>query len=409
MQKKLEEYARLLIEIGLNVQKGQYVIINCLVECADFARLCTKSAFDVGAKDVLVQWRDDFVSRQRWLYADDEVFDHVYPWDVQRNLSLAKQGAARLSISAQNPENLKGVDPGRLMRFEKADGEEQKEMYSLLMSSSFPWCVASIPVPSWAAKVFPDIPRDEAVARLWDAIFDAVRITGDGNAVEHWRNHCGRLRALSEKLNEYNFKYLHYTNAIGTDLMVELPENHIWAAGSEYSRTGVEFVANIPTEEVFTAPKRDGVNGKVVASKPLVNNGNVIDGFHMLLKDGVITEVHADKGEDVLKAAISVDEGASRFGEVALVPCDSPISNSGILFYNTLFDENASCHFAFGEAYPSCIKGGVEMTSEELQASGLNSSATHVDFMVGTADLSIVGITHSGEEIAVFKDGNFVI
>ncbi len=409
MLKRLEEYAKLLIEIGLNVQKGQYVMINCPVECADFARLCTKAAFDVGAKDVIVQWRDDFVSRQRWLNADGEVFDHVYPWEVQRNLSLAKQGAARLSISAQNPENLKGVDPDRLQRFEKADGEEQREMYSMLMSSSFPWCVASIPVPSWAAKVFPDIPQDEAVAKLWDAIFDAVRITGDGNAVELWRNHCDRLRTLSEKLNEYNFKFLHYTNSIGTDLMVELPENHIWAAGSEYSKTGVEFVANIPTEEVFTAPKRDGVNGKIVASKPLVNNGNIIDGFYMLLKDGVITEVHADKGEDVLKAAISVDEGASRFGEVALVPYDSPISNSGILFYNTLFDENASCHFAFGEAYPSCVKGGVDMTSEELLANGLNSSATHVDFMVGTADLSIVGITHSGEEIAVFKKGNFVI
>lgn len=409
MLKRLEEYAKLLIEIGLNVQKGQYVMINCPVECADFARLCTKAAFDVGAKDVIVQWRDDFVSRQRWLYADGEVFDHVYPWEVQRNLSLAKQGAARLLISAQNPENLKGVDPDRLQRFEKADGEEQREMYSMLMSSSFPWCVASIPVPSWAAKVFPDVPQDEAVAKLWDAIFDAVRITGDGNAVELWRNHCDRLRTLSEKLNEYNFKFLHYTNSIGTDLMVELPENHIWAAGSEYSKTGVEFVANIPTEEVFTAPKRDGVNGKIVASKPLVNNGNIIDGFYMLLKDGVITEVHADKGEDVLKAAISVDEGASRFGEVALVPYDSPISNSGILFYNTLFDENASCHFAFGEAYPSCVKGGVDMTSEELLANGLNSSATHVDFMVGTADLSIVGITHSGEEIAVFKNGNFVI
>lgn len=409
MLKKLEEYAKLLIEIGLNVQKGQYVIINSPVECADFARLCTEAAFAVGAKDVFVQWRDDFVSRQRWLFADDEVFDHVYPWDVQRNLTLAKQGAARLSISAQNPENLKGVDPDRLSRFEKADGEEQKEMYSMLMSSSFPWCVASIPVPSWAKKVFPDVPEEEAVARLWDAIFEAVRINGEGNAVELWRNHCDRLRTISEKLNDYNFKFLHYTNSIGTDLMVELPENHLWAAGSEYSKTGIEFVANIPTEEVFTAPKRDGVNGKIVASKPLVNNGNIIDGFYMLLKDGVITEVHAEKGEEVLKAAISVDEGASRFGEVALVPYDSPISNSGILFYNTLFDENASCHFAFGEAYPSCVKGGVDMNSEELLESGLNASATHVDFMVGTADLSIVGITRSGDKVQVFKDGNFVI
>ena len=244
--------------------------------------------------------------------------------------------------------------------------------------------------------------------KLWEEIFKAVRITGCGDAIDRWRKHCKVLEEKREKLNAYNFKSLHYTNSLGTDLTVELPENHIWMAGSEFSKGGVEFVANMPTEEVFTAPLRDGVNGKIVATKPLVDSGNIIDGFHMILKDGVITEVHAEVGEEFLKKAITLDEGASRFGEVALVPYDSPISNSGVLFYNTLFDENASCHFAFGDSY-ACIKDGDKMTKEELKAHGLNDSMTHVDFMVGSKDLSIVGTTHDGKEIKVCENGNFVI
>lgn len=408
MLKMLEEYAHLLIEVGLNLQKGQYLVINSPVICADFARLCVKAAYEVGAKQVIMQWRDDFVSRQYYLNAADEVFDQVFQWDVDRNLGLAKLNAARLSISASDPELLKGVDPSRLEREDKAVGEANREYHEMMMNSSFPWCVASIPVPSWAKKVFPELPEDEAMERLWQEILKAVRIDSNGGAVERWRKHCEYLKQKRELLNEYNFKFLHYTNSLGTDLMVELPEDHIWMAGSELSKSGIEFVANMPTEEVFTAPKRDGVNGKIVASRPLVEGGNIIDGFYMILKDGVITEVHAEKGEEYLKKAISIDEGASRFGEVALVPYDSPISNSGVLFYNTLFDENASCHFAFGAAYP-CVKDGDKMTSEQLLERGLNDSITHCDFMVGTEDLSIIGITHDGKRIAVFENGNFAI
>ena len=408
MVNKLEEYAHLLIEVGLNVQKGQYLIINSPVDCAYFARLCVKAGYEAGAKQVIMQWRDDYISRQYWLNASDEVFDEVFPWDVERNLTLAKANAARLSISASDPENLVGVDPDRLDRADKASGTANSEYITMMMNSDFPWCVASIPIPSWAKKVFPGIPEDEAMEKLWNAIFDAVRITDEGGAVERWKQHCENLKNKREILNKYNFKSLHYTNSIGTDLTVELPEGHIWMAGSEFSRSGIEFVANMPTEEVFTAPKADGVNGTVAASKPLVVGGNIVDGFSMVLKDGRITEVHAKKGEEYLKKAITLDEGASRFGEVALVPYDSPISNSGILFFNTLFDENASCHFAFGDSYP-CIKGGDSMSKEELKKHGLNSSMTHCDFMVGTKDLSIIGTTHDGREIPVFKDGNFAV
>ncbi len=289
-----------------------------------------------------MQWNDDFVSRQHWLNADDSVFDNVFKWDADRNIGQARLNAARLSISASDPENLKGVDPDRMKRASRAFGEANKEYHEMIMNSAFPWCVASIPIPAWAKKVFPELPEAEAMDRLWKEIFSAVRIDSNGGAVKRWREHCDYLKQKREQLNAFNFKYLHYTNSIGTDLMVELPEDHIWMAGSELSKSGIEFVANMPTEEVFTAPKRDGVNGKVVASKPLVEGGNIINNFYMILKDGVITEVHADEGEEYLKKAISVDEGASMFGEVALVQYDSPNSNSGILFFNTLFDENAS-------------------------------------------------------------------
>lgn len=406
---KFEEYAHLLIEVGLNIQKGQELVINSPVACADFTRLCVKAAYEVGAKDVTVLWRDDFVTRQHWLNAADEVFDSVPEWLVDRNLTFAKNGTAWLSISATDPENLKGVDPERLSRFERTDGEAQGKFYDMMMNSEFPWCVASIPVASWSRKVFKDVPEQEATDRLWNAIFEAVRIKGDGKAVDAWRKHCSFLKEQCNKLNRYNFKCLKYSNSIGTDLTVELPEDHVWAGGAELSKKGIEFVANMPTEEVFTAPKRNGVNGKIVASRPLVISGNIVENFYFILKDGVIVEVHAEKGEDVLRNAISVDTGASMLGEVALVPFNSPISNSGILFYNTLFDENASCHFAFGDAYPCCIKGGDMMSKEQLIAKGLNDSKTHCDFMVGTADLSIVGVTHDGKEIKVFENGNFAI
>ena len=246
------------------------------------------------------------------------------------------------------------------------------------------------------------------MALLWDAIFSACRVSGTGDAVARWREHLKTLRERTEKLNAYRFRSLHYQNSLGTDLTVELPEGHLWQSGEEKTPKGQPFVANMPTEEIFTAPLREGINGVVYASMPLVHDGNIIDKFHFVVRDGQIVEAVAEKGEDVLRAAISVDEGASYFGEVALVPYDSPISNLKLLFYNTLFDENAACHIAFGEAYP-CIEGGRDMTKEQLKEKGLNDSITHVDFMIGTKDLSIVGTTHDGREIPVFVNGNFAL
>ena len=406
MEESLREYARLLVQIGLNIQRGQRLVISAPVECAAFARLCAREAYDAGCREVVMNWHDDALTRMKYLQADEAVFDEVPLWRRHFFNDHALEGAAYLAISATDPENLKGVAPQRLVRSQQASGKALRDFDRLQMCGGFPWCIASIPIPSWARTVFPALSEAEAMEKLWNAIFQSVRITGDGRAVERWQEHLATLHRRLERLNALRFQSLHYTNSLGTDLTIELPEGHIWQAGDDVTLSGQSYIANIPTEEIFTAPLKTGVNGVVYSALPLVNDGTIIDKFHFVVKDGRIVEAHAEKGEEALRAAISVDEGASYFGEVALVPYDSPISNQKILFYNTLFDENAACHIAFGEAYP-CLQGGQEMSKDELKARGLNDSITHVDFMVGTPDLSIVGTTHDGREIPVFVNGNF--
>ena len=406
MNEKLKEYAAMLIRVGMNIQKGQRLVISSPVECAFFARMCAEEAYAVGCKEVVMNWRDDALARLKYLYADDEIFDTVPKWQEHFFNDHALEGAAYLAISASDPENLKGVDHTRMVRAQQASGKALKDFDRLQMSSGFPWCIASIPIPSWARRVFPGLSDEEAMEKLWEAIFKSVRISGDGKCVERWQEHLDTLHKRMEKLNELNFKSLRYTNSLGTDLTIELPENHIWEAGNDVTPNGQAFIANIPTEEIFTAPLKTGINGVVYSSMPLCHDGVIIDKFRFVVKEGKIVEAYAEEGEEAIRGAISVDEGASYFGEVALVPYDSPISNQKILFYNTLFDENAACHLAFGEAYP-CIKGGRQMDKEQLKAAGLNDSFTHVDFMIGTADLSIVGTTHDGREIPVFVNGNF--
>lgn len=407
MEEKLQEYARLLVEVGVNIQPGQDLVIACPVECAYFARLCARAAYAAGCREVIMNWRDDALSREKYLHAAEDVFDTVPAWHQHFYNDYARAGAGYLAISASDPENLRGVDHTRIVRSQRSSSEALQPFYRLQMQNAFPWCIASIPIPSWAGKVFPG--AADAVDKLWDAIFAAVRITGDGGAVERWRQHLRMLEQRKEKLNALRLRSLHYSNGLGTDLTIQLPEDHLWAAGNSETPKGQPFIANMPTEEIFTAPLRGGVDGVVYASLPLSHDGNLVDKFWMRVERGKITEVHAQVGEEALRAAISVDEGAAYFGEVALVPYDSPIRSQGILFYNTLFDENAACHLAFGEAYPECIRGGAEMDKEQRKALGLNDSITHVDFMVGTADLSILGTTSGGQEVPVFTNGNFAL
>lgn len=406
MDEKLEKYARLIVRTGVNIEKNQILVINSPIECADFARRVANAAYAAGAKDVVVNWNDEILNKIRFEKAPDEVFDEFPAWRKEFYLGYAKQGAAFVSIAASDPEILKDVDPERIARMQKSSGNALKEYRERMMSNRNTWCVVSIPTKAWAQKVFQNDSVEVAVDKLWQAILQTVRID-DGDPVEAWIKHQAALKESKDKMNAYNFKYLKYRNALGTDLTIELPEGHIWLSGAEYTPEGREFIANMPTEEVFSMPKRDGVNGTVVSSKPLNYHGNLIENFKLTFKDGKVVQYSAEKGEAILQKLLEADDSSSYLGEVALVPHDSPISNLNFLFYNTLFDENASCHLALGKAYPVCIKNGDTMSPEELEKAGVNDSLIHEDFMIGTADLDIIGVTHEGKEIVVFKNGNF--
>jgi len=402
----LEKYARLIVKTGVNIQKDQTLVIASPIECAFFTRMIAQYAYEAGARDVVVAWKDELLSKIRFLQAPEDVFEEFPEWQKDFYLSYVKQGAAFVSIAASDPELLKDVNPGRLVKVQKASNTALKEYRERLMSNKNTWCVVSIPTKSWAKKVFSELSEEEAVAKLWDAILKTVRVDTQ-DPVAAWEKHKQNLKKSSDFLNSNQFQYLQYKNSLGTDLKIELPKNHIWLGGSEYTPEGLEFVANMPTEEVFTLPKKTGIQGTVVSSKPLNYNGNVIDHFSLTFKDGKIVDFTAEQGYEILKGLIETDEGSYYLGEVALVPYNSPISNSNILYFNTLFDENASCHLAIGKAYPVCIKDGENLAKEELEALGVNDSLVHVDFMIGTKDLEIIGTTAAGKEIPVFKNGDF--
>ncbi|MGL4453332.1 MAG: aminopeptidase [Sarcina sp.] len=402
----LEKYAKLAVQIGVNIQKDQTLVVKSPIECADFTRKVVEEAYKVGAREVVVHWSDEKTGKLKFDYAPLEVFEEVPKWVVDSSLSYAKKGAAFLSISASDPELLKEVDPKKISTFRKASSIASREFSERLMSNVNSWSIVSIPTVGWATKVFPTVSEEEAVDKLWDQIFKIVRVDKE-NPVAAWVEHKNNLKAKMDFLNSKRIKSLHYTNSIGTDIVLELPEKHLWLGGAEKNKDGVDFIANMPTEEVFTLPKLDGVNGVVCSSKPLNYGGNLIDNFSLTFKDGVVVDFTAEKGYDTLKHLLDTDEGAKRLGEVALVPFDSPISNSGVIFFNTLYDENASCHFAVGRAYSVCIENGENMTTEELLKEGANDSLTHVDFMLGTEDLSIVATLQNGETLQIFENGNW--
>lgn len=403
----LDNYASLIVGAGVNIQKGQLLVIQTPIECADFARRIAKKAYERGAKDVVMNWRDELFTKLRFLNAPEEVFSEFPEWQKEYYKFYADRGAAFISIAANDPELLKEVDPKRVAMVQKTSSTALAEHREKLMSNENAWCVVSMPTKAWAMKVFPELSADEAIGALWQAILESVRADADDPTLA-WEAQKKALRARMAFLNRHNFRRLRYQNSLGTDMVVGLPEGHQWLGGAEKTKAGVEFIANIPTEEVFTLPHKNEVNGVVYSSKPLNYQGNLIDRFSLVFKDGKVTDCSAVIGQEVLKNLIATDDGASRLGEVALVPFDSPISNSNILFYNTLFDENASCHLAFGKAYPVCLAGGEEMDRAALEAAGVNDSLVHVDFMIGTSDLTIDGQTADGQWIPVFRNGNFV-
>ena len=406
LKEEIQEYARLIVRTGANVQEGQEVILNVPVEAYEFARVLTKECYKAGAKEVIPMWTDTGVQRIHLQYATLEVLGAVPAWKAASKNEYALRGCAVISITGQDPEAYKGVDPERMMASAKASDEAYKPYYDKMMSSEMPWTVAAVPTAKWVEKVYPELPEEDGVEKLWRSILDAVRVTG-GNAVEKWAKHEQVLRAHCDWMNAQRFVKLHYTNSLGTDFTVGLVRGHIWEGGSEACASGARFQANLPTEEIFTMPDRRVAEGTLVAAIPLSHSGNLIENFSLTFHEGKVVEYHAESGEETLKQILESDEGSLHLGEVALVPATSPIRQTGILFYNTLFDENAACHFALGECYPTTVEGGAAMSKEELAAVGGNDSMNHVDFMVGTDDLKIVGIQEDGTEVVVFENGVF--
>ncbi len=402
----LKKYAMLAVNTGVNIKKDNILVITSPIETAEFARLIAKEAYNFGAKEVIVHYSDQQLTKIKLENSSLETISDYPSWMAEGYNYYARQGACFISIAASDPDGLKGVSVEKIGESQKARTTALKEYYNNSMSNKCRWCVLSVPTLSWAKKVFPNLSDEKALESLWDVIFKTVRVDTK-DPIKAWENHNAYLEEKIKFMNDNNFKSVHLKSSNGTDLNIELPEGHIWAGGSEEDVKGIPFNANMPTEEIFTLPKKTGVNGIVYSSKPLSYGGNLIDNFSITFEDGRAIDFTAETGYDILKQMLESDEGAKYLGEVAFVPYNSPISNSKLIFFNTLFDENAACHLAFGRAYESCVKNADKYSEEELEKMGVNNSVIHVDFMIGTSDLEITGINKNGETIKIFSNGNW--
>ncbi|MBE6062366.1 MAG: aminopeptidase [Clostridium butyricum] len=402
----LSKYAKLAVVKGINLQKNGLLVISSPIECSEFARMIAQEAYNAGASDVVINYTDEKFNKIRFSNASTETLSFTPEFEKDKYDYYVEKDASFLSISASDPDILKDIDPSKISAVQKSRRTALKNYHNACISNKNKWCIVSIPTESWAKKIFSNCSSKEAVEKLWDTIFTVMRIK-ENDPIEAWNKHVNLLHEKVKELNEHNFEYLHFTNSLGTDLKVGLVKNHIWCGGEDVSLDGVKFIANMPTEEIYTTPNMDNVNGTVFSSKPLSYCGNLITNFSITFKDGKAVDCTAETGLDVLKELINTDEGSNRLGEVALVPYDSPISKSNIIFFNTLYDENASCHLALGSSYPSCIQNGDTMTQEELLKAKANYSLTHVDFMIGTKDTDIVGVKADGTKVQIFKNGNW--
>lgn len=402
---ELNRYAELLVKTGVHLQKGQELIVNVSVEQRELAMAIVSQAYQAGAKKVTIEWTAQEEKKLRFRYQSEETLSTLEKWEIERWRFRSETLPARLYIESDDPDGLAGVDQKKVAR-------ANKNIYPLIkpfddaMDNKYQWCIAGAAGEKWAKKIFPELPKKKAIAALWKAIFQTARM--EGNAMENWKRHNETLATKAAYLNSLHLKELRYRAKNGTDLKIGLIDQGIFIGGSETTlQSRIVFNPNIPSEEIFTSPKKGCAEGIVYASKPLSYRGEVIENFYFVFKEGKVVEVHAEKGEELLKEMISMDEAASYLGEVALIPFDSPINNTGLLFYSTLYDENASCHLALGEGFSNCIRDYDKYTPEEIKRMGINDSMIHTDFMIGTSDLSIVGTTADGKDIPIFKEGNW--
>ncbi len=407
-EEKLDRFARLAVHVGLNLQAGQELVISASTEMMPLVRRITEHAYKAGAKLVTTLYSDDETALARFKYADDNSFDHAPQWLADGIAAAFRGGAARLALAGSNPALLAGQDPAKVSRANIAASKANKPAMELITRHAINWSILASATKAWAALVFPGVPADEALAKLWDAIFVASRATSD-DPVAAWKAHSADIHKRVAHLNEKRFHSLRFHSADGTtDLTVGLADDHLWAGGGGASGNGVFCNPNIPTEECFTTPHKDRVDGFVAASKPLSHQGTLIENIRCTFKGGRIIEATASAGEDVLNRLISTDDGARQLGEVALVPHSSPIAQSGILFWSTLFDENAASHIALGQAYATCLIDGENLDEATLAAKGANSSLIHVDWMIGSGQMDVDGITHDGTSEPLMRSGEWV-
>jgi len=402
-----EKYVDLILQKGVNLQKNQALFVNAPIEGADFIRLITKKAYELGAKDVHINWVDDKLTLLKYEHATDEVIENYPDWRVKMQEAYAEDGAAFLSVHATDPDLLQHIPGERVAAANKAAGTALVNFRKKMMNDDFQWSVISIPTKAWAKKVFPNQSENDALESLWREIIKMVRVDNE-DPLDEWNHHNAKLKNAYDYLNKKQYKKL-ILKATGTNLEIGLPENHIWQGGAANSQKGITFNPNLPTEEVFTAPHKYNVNGTVSSTKPLNYGGNIVDDFKLTFEDGKVTDVSAKQGEDVLRHLLETDDGAKRLGEIALVPDESPVSQSGLIFYNTLFDENASCHIALGKAYPTNVQNGEKMDLDELDQNGINDSMVHVDFMIGSSEMDIDGELSEGTREAVFRSGTWAM
>jgi aminopeptidase len=412
-QESLQKYAEAIVRVGLNLQKGQRLIIhNSIVRGVPPAGRAlvhevTKAAYQAGARYVEVIWGDEEMNRIRLQYAPADSLDEYPKFHVSGILDMLQNGDAMLTISANHPDAYNGMDPERVAAMQKAHLENWKDISAHISRNSINWCVVAASSPAWAHKIFPDLPQAEAEQKLWQAIFESTRAT-ESDPVAAWQEHTKRLRKRADYLQARKYFALHY-RAPGTDLTIGLPPGHRWMSAQALAENGVVFTANMPTEEVFTLPDRHRAEGTVTATFPLSYGGALIEDFGLTFENGRIVKVFARKNEAILQRLVDTDEGSTRLGEAALVPASSPIARRGHLFYNTLFDENASCHIAIGRAYRFTLTGGEELTDEEFISAGGNLSLNHVDFMIGSPQMDIDGLREDGTREPVMRAGEWAI
>lgn len=404
-EEKLRSYAELIVKVGVNVQEGQDVIVSAELDQPKFVEYVVEACYKAGAAGVRVEWTHQPLKLMHVNYQSVDKLGKIEEWERQKLLHRADTLPAMIYIESEDPAGLDSMDQEKW-------GKSVQMRWGIIkpirdsMENKYQWCIAAVPGRAWAKKVFPELSEDEAMEKLWEAILYTSRADGDGVAA--WKEHNADLKSRCEYLNKLGLRKLHYSSKNGTDFTVGLIPQAQFLAGAESTLgRGVTFNPNIPSEEVFTSPMKGQAEGIVYSTRPLSYRGTMIENFSIRFENGKVSEVHAEKGEEALKTLVNMDEGSKMLGECALVPYDSPIRNSGIMFYNTLFDENAACHLALGDGFANCIKDFDKYTLEQCREMGINMSMIHEDFMIGSEDLDITGITENDETVQIFKNGNW--